>query len=198
MEDRTHMLRIDPSDFHTRWQTWYPGAVPLGHRIRLAHPARWLRIHSLPDAKRYATSPAEQATLLARQNRAAELVLGEPATVALLGYEHTGRHTLPADHPMRRFLPPDAAPIVRLAPGDEDVEATSVFGGLRVWRSGDLDELLIGVAADRFRLLLLRWDTGTGFAPYDGGVDLFFASPDERERVRPLLVPWLSHHPAGL
>src|SRR5688500_817484 len=101
----TRMLRIDPADFCTRWQVWYPGTVPLGHRMRLTHPGRWLRIHSLPEAKRYTSSPAEQAALLARQNRAIDLVLAEQAAVALLGYEHTGRYILPADHPLRPYLP---------------------------------------------------------------------------------------------
>jgi hypothetical protein len=192
------MIPIDAPEFRARWRAWYPGTVPLGHRMRLTHPQRWLRIHSLPAGERYASSPADQATLLTRQNRAADLLLGEQTTVALLGYEYTGCYMLPDDHPLRRFLPADAPPILRLAPDDEHEEAISVFGGLRAWRSGDLDYLLMGVADDRFRLMLLRWDTGAGFAPYDGGVDLFFPSPDDRERVRPLLEAWLSHHPEGL
>lgn len=189
---------IDASDFRRRWQDWYPDTAPLGHRMRLAHPARWLRIHSLPDAKRYADSPAEQATLLARQNRAADLLLGERTTVALLGYEHTGRELLPDDHPLRGVLPPDAPPVMRLDPDDEYQEAISIFSALREWRSGDLDDLLLGVADDHFRLMLLRWDTGAGFAPYDGGVDLFFASPGDRDTLRPSLAAWQSHRPDGL
>jgi hypothetical protein len=166
--------------------------------MREEHPARWLRIHSLPGGKRYATSDAEKVMLLKRQNRAAEIVLGDPATVALLGYDLAGRYTLPLDHPLRQFLFADAPPVMRLAPVDDDAEATSIFGALRVWRSGDLDDLLLGVADDRFRLLVVNWETGKSFAPYDGGADLFFASPEDREGARPALSAWLSSHPAGL
>jgi hypothetical protein len=196
--DTTPFTRIDPADFCTRWQAWYPGTVPLGYRMREAHPARWLRVHSLPGAKRYAGSAAEKATLLARQNRAAHVVLGERPTVALLGYDLTGRYTLPPDHPLRELLLPDAPPVMRLAPDDEEGEATSIFGALRTWRSGDLDEVLLAVADDQFRLLVLNWETGTSFAPYDGGADLFFASPEDRESARPSLVAWLSGRPDGL
>lgn len=191
-------LQIGPTDFHVRWQECYPGTVPLGYRMRVSHAQRWLRIHSLPDGKRYAKSAAEETALLARQNRAADLVLGERATVALLGYDYTGRHILPTDHPLRGFLSPDARPLMRVASEYDDTPEISIFGALRTWRSGDLDELLLGVANDRLRLILLAWDTGAAFIPYDGGVDLFFPSPDERERIRPALTDWLSRHPEGL
>jgi hypothetical protein len=194
----TPLSNIDPADFCARWRTWYPGTVPLGYRMREAHPARWLRIHSLPDGKRYTTSDAEEIMLLDRQNRAAEIVLGESATVALLGYDLAGRYTLPLDHPLREFLIADAPPVMRLAPLDDDAEATSIFGALRVWRSGDLDDLLLGVADDAFRLVVLNWETGTSFAPYDGGADLFFSSTEDREGARAVLAAWLSSHPAGL
>jgi hypothetical protein len=139
-------------------------------------------------AKRYAESVSEQSTLLARNNRVADLVLGEQATVAVLGYDYTGSYWLPADHPLRPYLLADAPPVMRLAPEDPADTATSVFAALRVWRAGELDEALLGVADDRFRLLLLCWKTGAAVAPYDGGVDLFFPSPDDRERARPELA----------
>jgi hypothetical protein len=73
--------QINPAEFQVRWQQWYPGTVPLGHRMRVSHSPRWLRIHSLPDGKRYAESASEEAALLAAHNRAADLVLGDRATV---------------------------------------------------------------------------------------------------------------------
>ncbi|MFJ3273994.1 hypothetical protein [Streptomyces sp. NPDC086776] len=34
--------------------------------------------------------------------------------------------------------------------------------------------------------------------PYDGGADVFLATPQERDRMRDRHTSWLSSHPSGL
>ncbi|WP_420377890.1 DUF3885 domain-containing protein [Streptomyces filamentosus] len=34
--------------------------------------------------------------------------------------------------------------------------------------------------------------------PYDGGADVFLATPEERDRTRDRYPDWLSSHPSGL
>ena len=61
------------------WAEHYPSIPPLGYRLREALPERWLRVHDLPDGKRYATDDAEAAEILRRMNAVATSVLGEDA-----------------------------------------------------------------------------------------------------------------------
>jgi hypothetical protein len=61
-----------------------------------------------------------------------------------------------------------------------------------------LDAALRAVADDQLRLLLLNWDTGAAYAPYDGGADLFCPSEHERDSAREHFKRWLSSDPSGL
>lgn len=157
---------------------------------------RWVRIHSLPGGKRYPTTAAERVELLRRHNAVIMAVL-EAAPSVLLGYEFRGVGRLPVDDPLAPWLPA-APPVMRIAPEDDDSEATSVFAGLLSWAPGLLDGPLLAVANDQLRLLLLNWSTGAAYAPYDGGADLFWPSRAERERARTRFANWLSSDPSGL
>ncbi len=160
------------------------------------HAARWLRMHSLPGSKRYPDSDAERAVLLARHNAAADAII-DGAPCVLLGYDDTGSHALPGDHPLRAWLP-NAPPVMRLAPEDEDSDATSIFAGRLPWRPGILDAALSEVAEDRLRLILVNWATGAAYAPYDGGADLFWPTEVARDIARSRFSAWLSSHENGL
>jgi hypothetical protein len=55
-------------------------------------------------------------------------------------------------------------------------EATEI-----VWKSGVIDPLILEVADDRTRyVLIVARDSKRIYAPYDGGADLFFADKQER------------------
>ena len=92
-----------------------------------AHRDRWLRVHSLPEGKRYPETEGERRLMLSRHNAAADAIVGTECCV-LLGYDDVGRYKLPSDHPLRGWLP-DAPPVMRLAPGGEDAQGTSIFAG---------------------------------------------------------------------
>src|SRR5262245_44813519 len=57
------------------WDRCFPNCEPIGHRLRVAFPDRWIRFHSLPESKRYPEDDAEYAEVLARHNS----ILGELA-----------------------------------------------------------------------------------------------------------------------
>ncbi len=58
------------------WSKHLPDAPPLAHILRQTYQPRWLRIHSLPESKRYPETEAEYAELLFRHNTVATEVLG--------------------------------------------------------------------------------------------------------------------------
>jgi len=58
------------------WKAHLGDLAPVGHLMRVALPDRWLRIHSLPDSKRYAETADEYAELLRRHNEVVSEILG--------------------------------------------------------------------------------------------------------------------------
>lgn len=180
------------------WRRAFGNVAPVGHLCRIALADRWLRIHSLPGAKRYPEDPAEYAELLLRHNAVATSLLGsdadcilffcdfpsEPAT-ALLGL-------LPAASRVPYYLP-------ELARLTNEYEQLRIGATCVAWHSGSFDEILRARTDDRIGpTLFANLDRGTAFAPYDGGADLFFASREQVAESRVLWGSWLSPRNDGL
>jgi hypothetical protein len=190
--------------FLARWSVWYPGAPPIGFLLRAAYPERWLRIHSLPGSKRYATSAADYAELLLRHNTvAADLLGGVGAPCAVLV-------CATSEGPWSRNLGAQAA----LAEGDLPfacrlpaalweqraafAEPVHLIGGACTWQVGAFDGFLRAVADDEVKGLVIELERGQVYAPYDGGADLFFATREERDSGRKRYESWVSSRPDGL
>jgi hypothetical protein len=196
-EHRPDTRIFDPTAFRSRWLAWHPGSVPIGWVLRHDED-RWLRIHSLPESKRYPDTDAEREVLLARHNTVADAIIGD-APCVLLGFDYEGRYHLPLDHRLRAWLS-DAPPVMRIAPDedDEDAEPTSIFASRVTWHPGAFDELMLDVAEDRLRFLLVNWNSGAVYAPYDGGADLIWPTETERDAARARYASWLSLEESGL
>jgi hypothetical protein len=190
------MHAIEPKEFVARWRTWYPGASPLGPELQEAYQHRWLRIHSLPGSKRLPDTEAEYSIIVKRHNTVVEELIGT-AECVLLGYDYDGVYTFPSAHPLARWLP-DSPPVMRVSTDDESSEPISIFVGRGAWYRGMLDGPMENVADDQLRFMLLNWDTGSAYAPYDGGADLFWPTELERDRARIEFGEWLSPDPSGL
>ena len=193
-----------PADFLARWAVWYPDAPPVGFLLRETYGDRWLRIHSLPESKRYAASGWEYAELLRRHNAVAGDLLGDGTACAVLVFgacDAQWIHELGA----RAGLTDGALPRVTQLPAAlwDDTEGVfagpvRLFGGAVAWRRGVFDGFICAVADDRVAGLLVELDRGQVYAPYDGGADLFFATEAERDAARGRYRAWLSSHPGGL
>jgi hypothetical protein len=107
---------------------------------------------------------------------------------------------------MRAGLTESELPSVGTVPpelwGDEDagvfVEPVCLFGGSTVWRAGAFDAFIEAVADNRVSGLFAALETGSVYAPYDGGADLFFTTGRERDLARERYDGWLSSRPDGL
>ena len=176
------------------WRATFGNVMPLGHLCRAAFPERWLRIHSLPSAKRYPDSDAERATILVRHNAVATFVLGEASHCILFitrfgdstSWNASGDLSLPV-------IPQHAMTTI------EDDSQTQYFAAPVVWRSGAFDDLILACADERSGpLLFVNLATEQAYAPYDGGADLFVASNNLIVDVRPRFADWLSKREDGL
>lgn len=195
------------SEFQRLWSRHYPNMEPVGYELRNAGAPTWVRFHSLPRSKRYPDTEAEWSLLLARQNAIGAGVLGENQECWLVQ--------------SHRELTPDVTDVA-LNDGNDPFRATTDYGlkpatvtlrdrgteferrwqafvGLTKWSAGRFDGLLRDIADERAApTLWFSKDTGSIFAPYDGGVDLFL--PDERWAIEltEQHPDWLSDHPLGL
>jgi hypothetical protein len=200
---RTRLTPVD-SDVLTRWHQWYPDAPPLGFLLRDAYPDRWLRIHSLPESKRYPTSGLEYAELLHRQNAVAEDAIGEGESCAILlaaACDGKGVASIGVSEGLTQSaLPRLGALPVELSDEETGVFATPmcIYGVVVRWRQGEFNRLITEVAEDRARGLVVNLDTGRVYAPYDGGADLFYRSEVERDAAKHRYRDWLSSREDGL
>ncbi len=172
------------------WRSFYAGKSPIAYLLREQIPDKWLRIHSLPESKRYAEDETESCEILRRYNCVASDVLGENAAcvIFLSGWEV---HEYPDlfNQFERQFF-------YRFR--TEELRFT-MFAAQTQWQSHQFDEILHRVA--NWEIASLPWmnaQTGEIFAPYDGGADLFLSSTERRNAMRARYSDWLSTYPGGL
>jgi len=197
---------IDLDLLPSRWTAWYPGAPPFAPDLRALFGERWLRIHSLPEAKRYADDEREYEELLARHERVATDLLGAGGDCMLL---HVRFRSVELEGAPPLAAPLDPLPAVALGlvpalgwgvdegPGGRVV--ADVYAAPVRWEPGVFTPLIREIADDAIDgIVFVAWETCRVYAPYDGGADLFFDSPGERERFRAKYAEWLSRRPDGL
>ncbi|MFG2415001.1 DUF3885 domain-containing protein [Streptomyces goshikiensis] len=194
----------DIAVFEGAWDSSWPGCPPVANLVRRRYAERWVRFHSLPGAKRYATSPAEHAEIL-RRHRA--------LLAALLDDRPAADRTLKAITCAWSATP---------SPTPRDTAVTAAVPEAVHWRSDDLatepgfhswqhhyvsrthlddpalDQLLLCVADDVTDGVILTDATCAWiFHPYDGGADVFAGSVEARDRLAAAYADWLPPTPSG-
>ncbi|MGE0426114.1 MAG: hypothetical protein AB7O88_27895 [Reyranellaceae bacterium] len=193
-------MKTQPTIHHlvSKWPTWFPDCPPFGPFMRSLFTERWLRIYSLPEGKRYATSDQEVATILRRHNDVAEAVLGDGMACAVIiagdGDDPPSLHALgarPVKGWAQRWMDDEEFA--------EELEGMEFAAALCTWQRDKFNELIHDIAEDRTDLLLFA-SLGTGriYGPYDGGADLFFESEESRDRFADRFSEWRSPRHDGL
>ena len=186
------------------WTSAFPDAPPLGHRLRLAYPDRWLRIHSLPESRRYPSDAAELELLLDRHQAVADELLGRERACMLVTPTWTPaelgeRRTLAACFDAREF---ECVAVEAEPDPDDPVGRWTCFWALETTWDPARDRAIVAeVADDQLRAVWLSFDGPHGpevYAPYDGGADLILADPARRGALASRWAAWLSRRPDGM
>jgi hypothetical protein len=193
------LKRMNPEDFFDYWRRSYGEVPPVGHILRTCFPQRWLRIHNLPESKRYAETEDEHQEILHRQNGLISELIGEGGPCELVFGYYDEEERLPEDVVAAlRSLKPEF--LVMLSPDESGLEREypllkASFG----WRQKSLDTVLLAVANDVLETpLIISTNRFRIIAPYDGGVDIIVESEEARDQLKMRYASWLSKHPAGL
>lgn len=181
------------------WRECFGEVLPAGFLCRGALQDRWLRIHSLPDSKRYAEDQSEVAEMLRRQNLVAEDLLGDGALCLLIftRWNWDGAARWPRDERLRTALA-GRKPELMLRVDVHD-DPLAFFAMPVTWRRGEFDDVILECADDRTGpMLFANMQRRTIYAPYDGGADLFFGASDDVAPARERHRAWLSSLESGM
>ena len=190
-------------DLQSTWHRWYPETPPVGFLLRDAFPERWLRIHSLPESKRYPDSGFQYAEIQRRHSAVADRLLGADACAFLVSHACSGRYS--RDVGVLAGFPPVELPQLWALDAswhDEEhgafAEPACISGSRVTWDRVRFARFIAAVADDKMRGVLLNIRTGAVYAPYDGGADLICASETTRDAFREEFATWLPDNPDGL
>jgi hypothetical protein len=160
--------------------------------MRAAVPHAWLRIHSLPGSKRYATNDLERQVVFERYRRFGSALLGDSAPCAVI------HSRLDESEPDADWLSElEWVSLKRTVENQDEVWESWVAH--TTWKPDAFRTLLMGIADDKVRsFAFLSKTTEAIFIPYDGGADGFSLDPAMIRRLSKEFQSWRSAHPTGL
>ena len=167
-----------PAVLAAAWTSTFGTFAPAGFECRERLRDRWLRIHSLPQSKRYPETAEEFAELLQRHNEVATQTLcrrsSNKACTLFLGQIDFSPGVPDADSlPEVGAAWVDCPDLSMPLDGGGGGEWLRVAAAAVEWRPGAFDELIRAVAEDQVdHVLFANLELGQAYAPYDGGADL--------------------------
>jgi len=182
------------------WNDFFGELPPIGHLMRESLQDRWLRIHSLPESKRYAENELEYSVLLNRHGRVSREILGLAKDTILFVPVWGDDDVAPK---LREFNWTSRSGLANASPkefarSEAEEPPIRIVGATICWSDGLWLDLLRDVADDQVRAVFLNPDTGEVYAPYDGGADMFLTNHQRVKVLKRRWSVWLSAHPQGL
>ncbi len=190
-----------PDDVLECFEACYPNSPPIGFLLRKEYPELWLRIHSLPDSKRWPTEESEYQTLYRRHYKGAGEVLGEGShcAVLLIAPAEVSAEELSALSGLGGRLHAYGAMDESLWTGKKGVfkEPMVLFGIGITWESGCYDAFIRATAENKIKAIVVELEEGCIYAPYDGGADLFYDTEEDRDAAQKRHHAWLPPRRTG-
>lgn len=190
---------MNPFDW---WKSNFGEYVPLGFVLRNQKESNWVRIHSLPNSKRYPESADEYKELLRRHNDIANYLFQQDElcylfksdtffpeieneeTPSLNGIDFMSESAVWAQYPSE---------IPR-----EDDDLFKVWCAPVFWKPSNFEALVRSVADEElFGISIVSTRSMNVYCPYDGGADILSFSQSV-ETVRGMFSEWLSARSDGL
>lgn len=168
----------------------------ISHELKNLYPTRWLRIHSLPDSKRYAKSEDETQRILTRQNKIISEIIGEKSEIIIVMglYEEEPSNKVPKISSKYGFFEYyQSINIHQIYPKQyENNIYYNTFFRTDLWRQNSQNELLRDIAKDKSRAMFICIKSNCIVAPYDGGMDIIVDSQKKRNLLKIKYKDWLS------
>jgi hypothetical protein len=180
-------VQIARSTFLAYWHDLYPESPPIASFFKLRLSKRWVRVHSLPESKRYANTKVEWAVLLDRQNSLINSLVEQHTPIRIvINY---------IDIDCYLFKSFDLKNIGVFI-DDEGETVYQSFTFETTWESHTLNPILRLIADGDLRAFIIATDCL--IAPYDGGVDVILKDPPTCWAFKRQFKDWLSKREDGL
>jgi hypothetical protein len=188
------------TQFEQFWAENYSETPPINYLFKHKLAARWLRIHSLPEAKRYANTAEEWTILLDRQNTVLADLMPENGEIYLVTSLYCQDDKVFDRSHLEEIEKMTQLKFQNLAALDLFKISKDWFDeGMFLWPYIAIDNyvphkfeaILRAIADDEMRVFFLNAKDNCIFAPYDGGVDLVFKDVATREFFEKKYENWV-------
>jgi hypothetical protein len=178
---------MNKEQFTEFWAKNYPETPPVNYYFKQKLHHRWFRIHSLPDAKRYAGTKEEFDLLLKRQNTVIDDLIPQNTTINVVINFIEIDSFLFSMYNMENIG-------VFIDRENETVFQSFCFE--TAWQTNGLNPLLIETADDNLRAFIIGPECLV--APYDGGMDIICNDVNTMYFYKNKYKAWLSKREDGL
>lgn len=193
---------MNKEQFKKYWNDTYPESLPIGHRLRSVYHDRWLRIHSLPNSKRYAENEADYKIILDRQNELISNIFGNNLDFfTLIGlYTHDLMNSNYEDLDYKNeYTHVNMVDLHAILPHEyENGMYYDIYIKNAAWAPAVFDNVLKKIADDEIRALFVNPQAQCIIMPYDGGVDIILKDTKTRDTYKNQFAQWLSTRKDGL
>ena len=168
--------------------------------FRTTYPNRWLRIHSLPNSKRYPENETELAIVLNRQNLVISDIFNENEDIYIVRSEFYIENIEGFDLNQEfNFEEIDILNLKEFFNGEyESDDKLSVQVSKTNWKKNYFNNLLEDIANDVSMIFFVSINEPTIFAPYDGGMDIIYQNEFKRNHFKEKYRDYLSERIDGL
>ncbi|MEY4904027.1 MAG: hypothetical protein RLZZ292_1842 [Bacteroidota bacterium] len=194
-------------EFQSYWAENFAETPPINHLFKHLLNEKWLRTHSLPEAKRYAETDEEWLELLERQHTLFQDLMptNEPFYL-LLGLYSQGEKVYDESifeaynfFKTLTFNELEKIDLFKTSGDwyDEGMFYTPYFAEVKN-NPNDFNVILKAIANDEIRVFFLNPTNNCIIAPYDGGVDLILKDNETMLFYKEKYKNWLSEREDGL
>lgn len=192
-------------EFNSFWENNFKETIPLNFLFREAYSKRWLRIHSLPESKRYADNDTEMNLILSRQNQIISDEYAENEDIYLVSTEFfTNNKEIVEEeefcfYPEYNFEKISVLNLNSYFPLDySSDQKLNIFVAKRKWEVNIYNNLLKDIADDASIIFFVSIQNKIIFAPYDGGMDVIYQNENQKNFYKKKYKEWLSDREDGL
>ncbi|RZJ74038.1 MAG: hypothetical protein EOO45_09670 [Flavobacterium sp.] len=192
-------------EFEVLWTNAYPLTPPIPHLFKHNYPERWFRIHSLPNAKRFADTDQEWDTIIYRQNKIITDLIGNNSEVLLVMGQYNksnGNGDFKSESEsfdIYKFSNLDAIDLNTVdyyQDYEDDMKYIPAFCKT-TWTIDRHNKLLREIARDNVRAFFISPEQNILIAPYDGGIDIVLNDIETRDQFKTIYSDWLSSREDG-
>ncbi|MGN2484440.1 DUF3885 domain-containing protein [Acinetobacter calcoaceticus] len=195
------------NSFISQWKFFYPNKLPISHYFPQYFSQFWFRIHSLPESKRYADTPAEYELLLNRHNQIIDDCFDSNTSIFIVSGHYFSQNNNnkiydPTFRLKYKFHSEKEINLTQTNPEyyDEDEEDRFFrpYSTKIIWQANEHNDLLKKIADDEVRAFMISFEQNIIISPYDGGIDLIIFNDAKRNELRNNYKDWLSPRADGL